>query len=96
MKYYLVYLLLCFAVVHVFFSIDATHSHRLGRYVNDSPRKYSNCSARAMYIQDIPRVVLFSTKKIPARTELRYDYGGTVPWRKVSLFYYNLHSSERV
>jgi len=69
------------------FSIDGTSTNRLGRFVNDSPRRYANCSPKAMFIEGCPRVLLFASKLIPAGTELRYDYGGTVPWRKVYLTY---------
>ena len=71
------------------FSIDAStnHQHRLGRFVNDSPKRYANCAPRAMFIGGKPRVLLFATKNMTVGTELRYDYGGgCLPWRKVSSF----------
>jgi len=37
-----------------------------------------------MLVNDKPHVVLFAITTIPAGTEIRYDYGGYVPWRKVT------------
>ena len=65
------------------FSIDATHSSRLGRFVNDSPRRYSNCVPKAMWICGKPRLLFFAGKRISPGTELRYDYGTQSLWRKV-------------
>lgn len=67
------------------FSIDATESCRLAKFVNDAPRTQANCIAKAAYIVGKPTVLLFAASKITAGTELRYDYGGKdLPWRKVS------------
>jgi len=65
-------------------SIDASKSQRFGRFVNDSPKKYTNAMPKAMYIGGIARLLLFATKPISAGTEIRYDYGGHLPWRKVA------------
>ena len=51
--------------------------------MNDSPKRFSNCKPRAAYVRGRPKVMLFATKYIPAGTELRFDYGGHLPWRKV-------------
>lgn len=71
------------------FSIDAStnHAHRLGRFVNDSPKRLANCAPKAMFLGGKPRLLLFATKYITVGTELRYDYGGgSLPWRMVNLF----------
>jgi len=66
-------------------SIDATNvTSRLGRYVNDSPRSYANCHAKPVAIGGIPHILIFASKDIRSGTELRYDYGGYLPWRTVS------------
>jgi hypothetical protein len=67
-------------------SIDASHSQQLARYVNDSPRQYANCFAKALMISSKPHVILIARKDIEAGTELRYDYGGgSLLWRKVGV-----------
>jgi len=69
-----------------YFSIDASASCRLGRFVNDSPRRYANCAPKAMYIAGQPRLLLFAIRNIQYGTELRFDYGvAKLPWRKVGL-----------
>ena len=71
------------------FSIDAStnHGHRLGRSVNDFPKRFANCAPKAMFLGGKPRLLLFATKYITVGTELRYDYGGgSLLWRMVSLF----------
>lgn len=70
--------------LNIFCSIDASANERLGKFVNDSPRRYANCTAKAMLIDQQPHVLLFACKDIPAGSELRYDYGGgNLTWRKV-------------
>jgi hypothetical protein len=72
------------AAIIVLYSIEASESERLGKFVNDAPRKFANCVAKAVFLQGMLRVLLFATKNIPANTELRYDYGGKdLPWREV-------------
>lgn len=62
-----------------------SHQHRLGRFVNDSPKRFTNCAPKVMLICGKHRVLLFATKNTAVGTELRYDYGGgRLPWRKVS------------
>jgi len=75
------------------FSIDAStsHEHRLGRFVNDSPKRFANCAPKVKFIDGKPRVLLFATKHITVGTEIRYDYaGGNLPWRKVSFCIKNM------
>lgn len=68
----------------MFYSIDASGSERLGKFVNDAPKKVANCVAKAAFVNGMPRVLLYAVKNIPANMELRYDYGGKhLPWRKV-------------
>ena len=76
--------------VHYYFSLDASTNHlsRLGRFLNDSPKRLANCAPKAMIIAGKPRVVIFATKHIMSGTELRYDYGGrNLPWRKVGVWF---------
>jgi SET domain-containing protein len=76
------------------FSIDATASEsdtqfneRLGRFVNDAPKKHANCIAKPVFLAGKPRILLFAVTDIKKGTELRYDYGGKhLPWRKVSSY----------
>jgi len=56
------------------------------RFVNDSALQESLCNARAvsMVIKDLPRILFFARKDIPAGSEIRFDYQGEdMPWRKV-------------
>ena len=59
------------------FSIDATLESSLGRFVNDSPRKFGNCQMKKFVIKSRPHLCLVAVKDIPERVELRYDYGDT-------------------
>jgi len=71
------------------FSINASvsHEHRLGRFVNDSPKRFANAAPKVMFVGGKPRVLLFAIKTITVGTELRYNYGGgSLPWRKVSSY----------
>jgi len=65
--------------------ITTTHSDRLGKYVNDSPPKYANCVPNVLLIHGRPHVTIFAATTIMPGTELRYNYGGCVPWRMVGL-----------
>jgi hypothetical protein len=66
----------------LFYSIDASDSERLGKYVNYAPKKNANCVAKSVFVCGIPHVLLFAAKDIPANMELRYDYRGKKqPWR---------------
>jgi len=67
------------------FSVDARDNNMLGKFINDSPAKFANCLPKVLVVDGKPRVALFSVKKILCGTELRYDYGGHVPWRKVMM-----------
>jgi len=55
------------------FSIDATATDRLARYVNDSPPAKINCKVERKMFGEIPHLCLFAIKDIDAGTELRYN-----------------------
>lgn len=57
------------------FSVDATKTNTLCRYVNDSPTISSNCKMKLHCFFDKPYLCLFATKNIEKDEELRYDYG---------------------
>jgi len=58
--------------------------------VNDSPRKFANCVAKAILVDGKPHIALFALTNIPSGCELRFDYGGgsQLPWRKVRQIYF--------
>ena len=67
------------------FSLDATNSRRIGRYINDSSRAYINSSMKKVIVNNQPKLCLFALKEIDEGTEIRYDYGepsSVLPWRK--------------
>ena len=67
-------------------SIDATNSQRLGRFLNDEPKRTANCLAKSYILVGKPRVLFFAARDIRCGEEIRYDYGGgDLPWRKVSM-----------
>jgi len=70
----------------IFCSIDASHGERLGKYVNDAPKKEANCVAKSKFLNGKPCVLLFAAKDIAPNSQLLYDYGGKeLPWRMVRL-----------
>lgn len=73
-----------------FFSVDATASTCVARYVNDAPPKDSNCVMKKVLVTEGPneRLCLFANKDIKSGTEIRYDYGvgNELPWRRVCMF----------
>jgi len=73
----------CFDLLYVYFSIDGRQTEKMGKFVNDSPARFANCIPKILMVDDKPHVAFFALKKILRGTELRYDYGGFVPWRKV-------------
>lgn len=72
-------------LVSLLCSLDGRQSDRLGKYVNDSPPKYANCVPNVLLIHGRPHVTIFAATTIMPGTELRYNYGGCVPWRMVGL-----------
>ena len=60
-------------VLCLFFRIDGGDCNDgIARYINDSPRKYANCSPKPM--PDMLQIHLYSTKCIKKGQELRYSY----------------------
>ena len=57
---------------HNFFSIDATHTTQIGKYVNDSP--FPNAQDSAIYLNGRSHLRMFASKDIPQKTEIRYTY----------------------
>ena len=58
------------------YSVDATRSNRIGRYVNDSAKMFANSTMK--------KIVVNGTH-IEQDCEIRYDYGepsSVLPWRK--------------
>jgi len=57
---------------------------RLGKFVNDAPKKEANCIAKSNFLNGKPRLLLFAAKDIAANSQLFYDYGGKeLSWRTV-------------
>ena len=57
------------------FSIEATFSIVIGKFVNDSPQSFANCQMKQYLLDGIPHLCLVAKKKISKDTDLRYDYG---------------------
>ena len=55
-----------FVFIVCYFSIDATNDGNLGRYVNDAPRKFANCTPKTLMISGCHHVCLFAVKDIRA------------------------------
>jgi len=47
------------------FSINASHTDRIGKHINDSPRKYANCILKGVDLLGKPRVLFFLHCVIP-------------------------------
>jgi hypothetical protein len=76
-------------VFDIYFSVDATFTTRIGRYVNDAQSASANCTMKVLLDEnEAPHLCLFNKDHIiPAGVELDYYYGLTEPsmyWRKVS------------
>ena len=52
-------------------SIDATESHRIGKYINDSPRRYANAVMKPVVVNQFPRLCLFAATDIRCGEELQ-------------------------
>lgn len=64
-----------------FCSIDATSSKRVGRFANDEWR-CPNAYVKKVFLGEIPKLLVFSKKKITEGEEIRFDYGQKdAPWR---------------
>ena len=88
-----------FVLIHVclsvhtmlfYFSVDATHSACLVRFVNDCPVANANSKMVLAERNNQPYLVLFALKDVKKDEELRYDYGDTrskLSWRSdVSIY----------
>jgi len=74
----------CTYVGRYIFSIDATHSTAIGRFMNDGTGEERNCDIGIVEYMRVPHVCLFARKHIEEGEELRYDYGvADLPWRKL-------------
>ena len=60
------------------FSVDATFTDGIGKYINDSP--VPNCSMKIVVRMEKPHLCLRSLKYIKEDTELRYNYGVKGLW----------------
>ena len=74
-------------IILIYYSIDATYSKRLGKFVNDSIS--TNCRMKLIETVMGPKLCLFANPEgIKKGMELRYNYGEkNLPWRnsKVSI-----------
>ena len=57
------------------FSIDATDTNCIGRYVNDICASKANTEVRRVFFDEKVHLVFFALKDIQKGDELRYDYG---------------------
>ena len=66
----------------MFFSVDATMTEGIGKFVNDSPSP--NAKMKVIYVEENkPRLLLFAITTILPNTEIRYDYQAKgLWWRK--------------
>ena len=79
-------------LVFITFSVDATNTVGIGRYVNDSSTP--NAKMKVIYIDNLPRLLLFSIKEISKGDEVRYDYEAKgLWWRKFPRLRKPLHLS---
>ena len=68
-------------IVKFIYSVDATNTECLGRYVNDS--SVPNCIVKVNVHDGVPHLCIYALSDIQCGLELRYNYG--VPglcWRK--------------
>ena len=61
----------------------------MGKFINDSPRGNSNARMRIQMHDDQPKLILYATKLIPAKTEIRYNYDAPGLWWRSKLPKYN-------
>jgi SET domain. len=75
-----------------YFSIDATLTDCLAKFINDSPDDYANSSMKKVFLDGQPMLVLKAKRDIEVHEEIRYNYGdkeNKMFWREnVSFFYY--------
>ena len=67
------------------FSVDATFTTRIGKFINDSSRP--NCRVKAIKHFNQIFFCLFALTDIDKGTEIRYSYGAPgLVWRKVCIY----------
>ena len=67
------------------YSIDATNTNCLAKFINDSPSSKANCKIVVVHLAGTPHLCIFAKRDINMYEELRYDYGcAQLEWRKVS------------
>lgn len=59
-------------------SVDATHSQRLGKFINDS--NHPNAKMKSVVVDDVPKLCLFAITDIKKNWEIRYDYDAPNLW----------------
>lgn len=68
-----------------FQSIDAYFTTSKARYINDAKETQANTFVKKVEVHGVPRLFIYSKKKIEKGTEIRYDYGNPdAEWRQVS------------
>ena len=52
--------------------------------MNDSSKKYANCTMKMVLLEETPGLIFKATKDYPPNMELSYDYGDRwrLHWRK--------------
>lgn len=83
----------------ILFSIDASKSQGIAKFINDSPSRYANAIMRIITFNNEPNLILYSKKYITKNEEIRYDYqASSLWWRKnvsVTIIYLYLMKQER-
>ena len=73
------------------YSVDGGNAEAIGKYINDSPKRYSNCYVRPERIYGVLKLCIYALKVIKNGEELRYDYKmADSPWRKLVIKVNNL------
>ena len=62
-----------FEKMNLDYSVDATRSNRIGRYINDSAKMFANSTMKKIIVNGTPRLCLFAKKDIKQDCEIRYD-----------------------
>ncbi|XP_071832075.1 uncharacterized protein [Apostichopus japonicus] len=66
-----------------FLCIDAYFTTSKARYINDTKETQANTFVKKVEVHGVPRLFIYSKKKIEKGTEIRYDYGNPdAEWRQ--------------
>ncbi|XP_071839517.1 uncharacterized protein [Apostichopus japonicus] len=66
-----------------FLCIDAYFTTSKARYINDAKETQANTFVKKVEVHGVPRLFIYSKKKIEKGTEIRYDYGNPdAEWRQ--------------